>query len=116
MLRKLVAITAAFFSISAFGATAAWNATVLGTLIDDENFGGCMARIAPQPASRSLNCPGGWVTFSCSGDFTTVETGNRKFQAAQLAMMTGTMVFIQVDDLRKHNGFCYARRVDNLPN
>ena len=115
-LSKLMVISAIFFCFSAFGETAYWNANVERTLIDDENFGGCMALVLPWPSDTGLECPPNWVTFSCSGDYTTVEMGNRMFQAAQLALMTRTKVLVQVDDTKKHNGYCYARRIDNLPN
>jgi hypothetical protein len=34
------------------------------------------------------------------------------FDSAQMAYALGKKVFIEVDDTKKHNGFCYASRID----
>ncbi|MEP6358191.1 MAG: hypothetical protein ABJ084_03910 [Halioglobus sp.] len=75
-----------------------------------------MAVVSPNPQAKGLDCKANWVSFSCSGDFNSKEIGYQKLEAAQLAMMTGTMVSIRIDDSKKHNGYCFAQRIDNLPN
>ena len=37
------------------------------TIADDGRWGGCMAQLDQELADYGLNCPGSWVTFSCSG-------------------------------------------------
>ena len=99
---------------SAFSANAWVTGKVTRTLIDDTYFGGCMIVLLPGPETLGLNCPAVWVTLNCSGDYNSKEVGYQKLQAAQLALVTGTTVHVWVDDTKKHNGYCYARRIDNL--
>ena len=70
-----------------------------------------MIRVDTLPSTVLADCPD-WVTFSCSGDFNSKSQGNLKFQNAQLAMVTGKQVALLVDDSKKHNGYCWARRID----
>ncbi|MEP6388491.1 MAG: hypothetical protein ABJ056_01095 [Halioglobus sp.] len=116
MLRPILALLAISFGSSAFAGNAYYSATVTKTLVDDVAYGSCMALVSPFPETKGLDCKAGWVSFSCSGDFNSKEIGYQKLEAAQLAMMTGTKVGIRVDDSKKHNGYCFAQRIDNLPN
>lgn len=91
------------------------NASVVRTLVADEDrFGGCMAKLDKVLASFGLDCPGTWVSFSCSGTFTPKDNAYRMFDSAQMALALGKTVAVQVDDTKKHNGNCYARRIDVL--
>ena len=61
---------------------------------------------------RGLDCKTNWVSFSCSGDFTSKDVGYRMFDSALTAFVLGNRVMLEVDDTKKHNGYCYAGRVD----
>ncbi len=92
------------------------NANVVRTLVaDQERFGGCMAKLDQDMASLGLDCASGWVSFSCTGTFTTKDVAYRMFDSAQMAFALGRPVNVQVDDTKKHNGHCYARRIEVLP-
>ena len=82
----------------------------------DGTFGGCMAALDVAPADSGLNCPVGskWVTFSCTGEHATEADGLRMYDSAQLAFVTGRRVRVWVDDTRKHDGHCFASRIDVL--
>ena len=101
---------------SAVGAEADLFGVVTRTLIDGRFYGGCMAKIVPGPETIGIECSPEYVTFSCSGDFNTKEVGNRKFSGAQLSLVSQGRVSVRVDDTKKHNGYCYARRLDNIAN
>ena len=101
------------FTGIATAATDGWNATVTRILTDNENFGQCMAVTEPSAEDRGLACKSYWVTFSCDGTFNSKSIGNAKYSAAQLAYVTGSQVFVSVDDTKRHNGYCFAQRIDN---
>ena len=114
-MRKLigVALVSLLFIETSMASTSYMNAKVTQTLIDEQNFGLCMARLNPGPESTGLNCPAfPYITFSCSGDYSSKSIADQKFQQAQLALVTGLTVKILVDDSQKHNGYCYAKRID----
>ncbi|MGR9107803.1 MAG: hypothetical protein ACU843_12810 [Gammaproteobacteria bacterium] len=90
------------------------SARVLTTLVDANLFGRCMAFL-DRPiamASNSPNCPSSWVSFSCRGDFAPKDIAYRMLDQAQLAKALNRPVFVIVDDSKKHNGFCFANRID----
>ena len=90
-------------------------ANVNKTLVaDDDRFGGCMVKTQVDFQQQGLNCPPKWVTFSCTGDFTSKDVAYRMFDSALLAFALGNLVFMQVDDSKKHNGRCYVGRIDVL--
>ena len=78
----------------------------------DDRFGGCMALLADSPGRQLPGCPASWVTFSCSGDFTDPVRAYRMLDQAQLALATDKPVLVQVTDSQKHDGFCFASRID----
>ena len=102
-------------AISASGQTQsaqAWLTTkITRNLVGSVNYGGCMIRVDTLPSTVLADCPD-WVTFSCSGDFNSKAEGNLKLQSAQLGLLTGYQIYLQIDDTKKHNGYCYARRID----
>lgn len=103
------------FSTPGQGATVAIKASVVKTMVaDQDRFGGCMARLDRNLADYGLNCSGKWVTFSCSGVYASRDTAYRMFDSAQMAFALGRKVSVQVDDTRKHDGHCYAARIDVL--
>ena len=86
---------------------------VTKTLVADQGrWGGCMVRIDQVLSNHLLDCPGQWVSFSCSGTFTTKDVAYRMFDSAQMAFALGKSVTLEINDTKKHNGFCYASRID----
>ena len=77
----------------------------------DGRFGGCMVQLDQNPSDSGLNCTS-WVTFSCTGVHTSMDEGFRMFESAQMAFALDKTIVLEVDDGKKHNGHCYARRVD----
>ena len=105
---------------NAFAQKATIVAHVTQTLVSDGNtYGGCMALIDKTIATQSstpMNCPSKWVTFSCSGVYNSKDIAYRKLDIAQKSEVTGHRAIFYINDLKKHNGFCYAYRVDSLSN
>jgi hypothetical protein len=94
-------------------AEAAVEAKVLRVLIQaDDSLGGCMALLSVNPGSLLPSCADGWVTFSCSGDYTDSVRAYRMLDQAQLAFATDRRVMVNFTDQRKHSGFCFANRFD----
>jgi len=97
----------------ALAATGQVVGNVYGVLMyADATFGGCMAYVLPSPDTVLPGCPSGWVTFSCSGDFTDSVRAYRMVDQAQLALATGKQVYVEFRDDLKHNGYCFAYRID----
>ena len=97
----------------AYAATAALVAKVTKTLVSADNrWGGCMAYLSVDLATVLPTCPSRWVTFSCTGDFTDPVRAYRMLDQAQLALATGSWVYVQITDDMLHNGYCFANRID----
>lgn len=113
---KAVAVSVALLlgvSGQAPAATGAVSSTVYGVLMyADSTFGGCMAYLSPGPQTVLPGCQSGWVTFSCSGDFTDQVRAYRMVDMAQLALATSRQVYVEFRDDQKHNGYCFAYRFD----
>jgi len=71
-----------------------------------------MALINKTLSEYGLNCPSAWVSFSCDGTFNTQAIGFRKLDQAQMAMALNKRVHLYIEDSKKHNGYCFARRID----
>ena len=81
--------------------------------VPDDRWVGCMVLLSESPADLGLDCPSSrWVTFSCSGVHASKSGAQRAFDSAQLAFVTRRQTIVWVDDTRKHNGFCFASRID----
>jgi hypothetical protein len=78
----------------------------------DDRWGGCMALLSVNPQQSLGSCAAGWVAFSCSGDFTEPLRAYRMLDNAQLALATGKKVQVWFEDTRRHNGYCFANRID----
>jgi len=87
-------------------------AKVTQTLSEAGAYGDCMVLINKSISDVITSCPNGWVTFSCDGTYNSKDAGQRKFESAQLAMALGYRINLFVDNVKKHNGYCYARRID----
>ncbi len=114
MIRPLCLIATILLAANTHAASKNYQTQVTRTLSDANNYGGCMAKLVNPPSSAGLACAGDWVSFSCSGDFAERDVANRSFEIAQLAQLTQRSVMVFVDDAKKHNGFCFAPRIDLL--
>ena len=113
--RMAAGLAAALLAAPASALTAEVAAEVTRTLtVSDERFGGCMAALSVPPSEEGLDCQTKWVTFSCTGVYASKSSAQRMFDSAQMAFVTGRSVRVWVDDEKKHNGHCFADRVDVL--
>jgi len=111
----LVSLLVMFAVPSAYADQGAIVAKVTRTLVaGDGRWGGCMVMLDVRINTALPNCPGSWVSFSCTGDFTTKDAANRMFDSAMMAKALDKRVRLFVDDTKKQNGYCYAWRVDVL--
>lgn len=112
----IVTILVTGFASSSHAATATVTGNIDRTLTSDgATFGGCMILLDQVLSDYSLDCPSRWVTFSCTGDFASKDAAYRMFDSAQLAYALDRTVVVFVTDAKKHNGYCYANRIDVLP-
>ena len=101
------------FSINVFAARATLVTTVDRVLVTTGGaFGNCMAYLNQPLRPLGVDCPDQWVTFSCSGDIVPRSEAKGLFETAQIALATGKDVRVYVTDSAKHNGYCFANRVD----
>lgn len=90
-------------------------ASVTSVLMNaDSTFGGCMAALSVSPQSVLPGCQPTWVSFSCSGDFTDTVRAYRMVDIAELALAADKPVYVEFSDDLKHNGYCFASRIDVL--
>jgi len=107
------AIIAALVSAPVLAASAYLTAKVNYTLVTaDTRWGGCMALLSVSPSSVLPNCGYGWVSFSCTGDFTDPVRAYRMLDQAQLALARDSNVIVEITDEMMVNGYCFARRID----
>ena len=92
----------------------AWvrNATIQKTLIQDNKYGGCMILVDQTIASVGLNCPSRWISLSCDGTFSSKANAQNMLDSAQMAFALNKKANVQIDDSKKHNGYCVAVRFD----
>ena len=103
------------FAAPTYGAIGIVDTNVERSIVDSENFGGCMLLLEDMPSE--LNCgTSNWVSASCTGDFNSASFGWRKFEIGQMAQALNRRVRVFLDDSRKHNGKCFILRIDLLPN
>ena len=100
------------YALNSQAATSALTTTVTRVLTDTAAFGGCMAALAISPSTKLAGCSAGWVSFSCTGTFADKALAFANFENAKMALAMNKQVYVQFDDSKKHNGYCFARRVD----
>lgn len=99
-------------------------------LSEDGLYGGCLVLLTgadftdPSKSEVQNNCAPDqygqmWVTFACDGtrsDVISKSTAQTFLAAAQLAYVTGENLVVVADDNPSLaiDGFCLARRVDNI--
>ena len=112
---RTIGVLGVFVSLLAVSASAAVERVegkaVRTLTTGDGRFGGCMVQLEESLTDAGLNCTN-WVTFSCTGVHTSKDEGFRMFESAQMAFALDKTIVLEVDDSKKHNGHCYARRVD----
>ena len=129
-MKRLVGM--ALLALSAAGVNAgtqAWYAEVEAVLVDDVAYGGCMIALKPTPVTATGGvCTTNWVSLNCKAldptDFgfdaaaagytvPTKSDGANKLAAAQLALVTGTQLYVVVNDAVRFNSRCVATRLQN---
>lgn len=73
-----------------------------------------MAELSISPQTKLATCGTKFVTFSCTGTFTDAVRAYRMLDQAQLALVTAKTVSVTINDAKKHNGYCFAQRIDVL--
>ncbi|MEQ8861690.1 MAG: hypothetical protein RIC56_23865 [Pseudomonadales bacterium] len=114
MARLFTLIAIVLLATGAHATTKAFRTSATRVLSDTSNFGGCMVHLTKTPLEEGLDCNGPWVSFSCSGDFAPRDAAVRNFEIAQIAVLTELTILVVVDDTKKHNGYCFASRIDLL--
>lgn len=113
---SLLTLCAALLLATAAPAPAATGSVTTGVtrvlMSNDDRWGGCMAALSVGPQTVLSGCGSGYVTFSCSGQFTNSVRAYRMVDAAELALATGKNVTVYFQDDKKHNGYCFANRID----
>ncbi len=86
---------------------------VVESLVADGNrWGACAVKLDKEIGGL---CNGNWVSFSCSGDYTTKDVAYRMFDTALMAYALDREVKVWAQDTKLHNGFCYSARIDVMP-
>ena len=86
-----------------------------------DRWGGCKARLSIDLQALGLDCLAdsanqlSWVTFSCSGVYTTKDNAYAMLNVAETSMFLKTPVNVAVDDTRKHDGVCFAYIIVAFP-
>ena len=97
--------------------TSEGGAVIQGIISDSLDFGGCMVQMpsGKRPHDAGFACPtDGWVTIDCKAQHPDTESkadATSVFSSAQLAFVTEAPIRLVVDDTKKINGYCVARRV-----
>ena len=78
--------------------------------VQDRFYGGCVVHV-DNWISTTLDCPVGWFSLDCVGDFNTKASAAKMYELAQLSYATSTSIQAVVSDSRKHNGYCVASGV-----
>ena len=113
---KTIALFLLVINMNSLYATRAYViANIKQTLLSmPDIYGSCMVRVdIPETlTSYGVDCPGQWISLSCTGDFHPKDIAYKMFDTAQMSLAIGANVQIEVNDLKKHNGYCVAERMD----
>jgi hypothetical protein len=108
-------LLAGLLAHAAHAAQGSLTATVTKTTVSTpETYGGCTASLgkALSAALPAVDCPGNLVSFSCGGTYVSKDLAFYMLDQAQLALALNKQVYVTVDDTKKHNGYCFAKRID----
>jgi len=104
-----ISLLALGLSSSVFATDFSRTGTVKRMLIDSKIYGGCMIQIT---ANIGNGCPnGGWVSLDCNNTYYSATDSKNKYATALTAFALDKTVSLTIDNTKKHNGFCVARRV-----
>lgn len=107
---SLLTLAAVVYACSASATTFWVIAKIEKTLVDSEQYAGCMLRL---DKAIGNGCNGNWVSLDCAGRFYTTLSGEQKFAAALMAQAADKQVRVLVDPTKTVNGnYCIARRID----
>ena len=92
----------------------AWikNATIKQVLNQSNAYGGCMLFLDTVIADSGLDCPNRWVALSCDGTFNNRDVAARMYDVGMMAIALDKKVSVEVDDTKKHSGYCVVKRMD----
>ena len=108
LLSPLVALALITYASAAHSEQAGFNTSVISTLTDSDQFGGCMIKVnrVPDQLSCKQNTSGvAWLSSRCD-----TEQGRDSFRQAQLALLTNGKIAVWVDDTDTTEGFCNVYR------
>jgi len=83
--------------------------TIIKTLSDSQNYGGCMIQLSK---SIGTGCLQNWVSLDCNGNYS--NSGERHYATALMAFSLNKSVTVAFDSTKKHNGYCVVTRIDVL--
>ena len=116
MEKLILAIVVAFIIGVSINASASIisisNTKIERVLISSKDYGHCMILIDKSLSGYGLDCPSRWVSLSCDGTFNPKDIAFRKLDQAQMAFALNRTIKVNVDDTKKHNGYCFGERVD----
>ncbi len=93
--------------------TATFTTGIKKVSVSNSNInGGCIAQTGVSPSTKLPSCKWGWIAFSCAGKFNAKDVAYRKLDQAQMAVALNKNVAITITDDQKHNGYCFAKRID----
>ena len=92
MRMTIVAACASLLIAPAFAAKVTEKDVTVTRIMTDSNFfGGCMAKLSPNPKSLLPECNDDWISFSCTGEFMPKDMAGKLYSSAQLALVTGQL-------------------------
>ena len=87
-----------------------WKTGNITRTMSDAKYGGCMIQL---DVDIGTGCPeNGWVSLDCDGKYFGQEQGRRHFASALIAATLGKKVTLYIDNTKKHDNYCVARRLD----
>lgn len=111
-LQRLLTVLSLVISPAVLADVANINGKIIRTMhTGDDNFGSCMAHLERPIADAGVDCRSYWVSFSCTGDFTTKDNAYRMYDMAQMAQALQRQAVLTVNDAKKHNGYCVAEAI-----
>lgn len=117
---RLLILTPVLFTLIPLNANAAkeWiNEVNITRTLSDIAYGGCMIQVDQHVSSVLPNCPAsGWVSLDCDAVYQTQSQANTAWTSALFAYGLNRKVSLYIDDQKKHNSYCVARRIDVLLN
>ena len=97
-------------SSSAWAAVFPRTGTITKTLTETTYYGGCMVQLS---VSVGNGCPAnGWVSLDCDAELTDPGQGQRAYASALVAFTLDKNVTLYIDNKKKNDGYCVARRLD----